>query len=207
MRVIGQFRDTAEPDHFVWLRGFPDMPSRQQSLAAFYGGSVWAEQRDAANATMIDSDDVLLLRPIRRDSRFAPRIAAKRDAGDKTGSVVIVTLARRAARERDAVEVIDLYLAPALEARGLKTIALYETEPSENTFPRLPVRAANVLVWIGACAAVPTPESVRSSVAGALESQQRASAHPIPPFDAIDVAVLVPTPRSLLDGGAASAPE
>ena len=32
-------------------------------LAAFYDGPVWRAHRDEANATMIDSDDVLLLRP------------------------------------------------------------------------------------------------------------------------------------------------
>ena len=36
---------------------------RAQGLAAFYGGPVWQAHRDAANATMVDSDDVFLLRP------------------------------------------------------------------------------------------------------------------------------------------------
>jgi hypothetical protein len=36
--VIGQFRDLDAPDHFVWLRGFPDLQSRTESLRAFYGG-------------------------------------------------------------------------------------------------------------------------------------------------------------------------
>lgn len=63
MRVIGQFRDLDAPDRFVWLRGFRDMSSRAASLAAFYGGPVWQAHRDAANATMIDSDNVLLLQP------------------------------------------------------------------------------------------------------------------------------------------------
>ena len=70
MAVLGQFRDLDDPDAFVWLRGFADMESRRRGLEAFYGGPVWAEHRDAANATMIDSDDVLLLRaatPIAHD--------------------------------------------------------------------------------------------------------------------------------------------
>src|SRR5919198_5666459 len=62
MSVIGQFRDLDAPDSFVWLRGFPDMTARRRSLEAFYGGPVWGRHRDAANATIIDSDDVLLLR-------------------------------------------------------------------------------------------------------------------------------------------------
>jgi hypothetical protein len=63
MRVMGQFRDLDDPNRFVWLRGFADMASRALGLEAFYGGPVWAAHRDAANATMIDSDNVLLLRP------------------------------------------------------------------------------------------------------------------------------------------------
>src|SRR4051812_37291441 len=63
IRVIGQFRDLDRPDRFVWLRSFPDLPSRTRALAAFYGGPVWREHRDAANATMLDSNDVLLLTP------------------------------------------------------------------------------------------------------------------------------------------------
>jgi hypothetical protein len=63
MKVIGQFRDLERDDRFVWLRGFNDMEARRASLEAFYGGPVWAEHKDAANATMISSDDVLLLAP------------------------------------------------------------------------------------------------------------------------------------------------
>src|SRR5258706_15082702 len=36
MRVIGQFRDLDDPDRFVWLRGFRDMPTRAEALNAFY---------------------------------------------------------------------------------------------------------------------------------------------------------------------------
>ncbi|WOI45835.1 NIPSNAP family protein [Acidovorax sp. BLS4] len=63
MRVIGQFVDLDRPDLFVWLRGFIDMPARRRALTAFYGGPVWEAHRNAANATMVDSGNVLLLHP------------------------------------------------------------------------------------------------------------------------------------------------
>jgi hypothetical protein len=72
MRILGQFRDLDRPDDFVWLRGFDGMASRPGALAAFYGGPVWAKHRDAANATMIDSDDVLLLQTSRTLGRWPP---------------------------------------------------------------------------------------------------------------------------------------
>src|SRR5215471_6117347 len=63
IRVIGPFHDLEDPNRFVWLRGFPDMNERRRMLSAFYEGSIWLAHRDAANGTMIDSDNVLLLRP------------------------------------------------------------------------------------------------------------------------------------------------
>src|SRR3546814_4941010 len=32
IRVIGQFRDLDDPDRFVWLRGFADLPARARAL-------------------------------------------------------------------------------------------------------------------------------------------------------------------------------
>src|SRR6266849_5564189 len=71
MKVIGQFRDENDPNRFVWLRGFRDMPSRAQALTDFYGGPVWKAHREAANATMINSDNVLLLHPATPPSGFS----------------------------------------------------------------------------------------------------------------------------------------
>jgi len=62
MPLFGQFRDLDDPDRFVWLRGFADMPSLATALGAFYDGPVWQAHREAADAAMLDSDDVLLLR-------------------------------------------------------------------------------------------------------------------------------------------------
>ncbi|MEU0466168.1 NIPSNAP family protein [Amycolatopsis sp. NPDC006131] len=68
MRVYGQFHDLDDPDRFVWIRGFPDASRRAESLAAFYDRHpAWLAHREAANATMVDSDDVLLLAPVSGD--------------------------------------------------------------------------------------------------------------------------------------------
>ena len=61
--IGGIFHDRDDPDRFVWMRGFASMEARKAALDAFYYGPVWKEHAAAANATMIDSDDVLLLRP------------------------------------------------------------------------------------------------------------------------------------------------
>src|SRR5690348_16267647 len=70
-RVIGQFRDEDDPDRFVWLRAFPDMRARHAALTAFYLDSeTWRTHAPAARATMIDTTDVLLLRPSPPGSGF-----------------------------------------------------------------------------------------------------------------------------------------
>jgi hypothetical protein len=58
MHLVGQFRDLDRPDRFVWIRGFPDMRARAESLQAFYGGPVWQTLREAANATTREAGGV-----------------------------------------------------------------------------------------------------------------------------------------------------
>jgi hypothetical protein len=70
IKVIGQFRNLDDPNKFVWLRGFPDMDVRQRGLTQFYSGNAWRSRRNDANATIIDNDNVLLLRPVRPDAAF-----------------------------------------------------------------------------------------------------------------------------------------
>src|ERR1700722_15845065 len=78
MTIAGEFAAIDQPHRFVWLRGFSDMTARRAGLEAFYGGPVWKAHRDAANATMIASDDVLLLHPARPGAGFA--MLPERDA-------------------------------------------------------------------------------------------------------------------------------
>lgn len=135
MTVIGQFRDLDDPDRFVWLRGFPDMTARTAALQAFYGGPVWRAHRDAANATMIDSDDVLLLRPAAPGAGF-DLAGLVRDRGAKRGTIVATIRHLRTGE------------APPPVPAGL--LAAFVTEPAKNGYPGLPVRAdANVLVTFG----------------------------------------------------------
>jgi len=147
MKVIGQFRDLDRPDRFVWMRGFDDMESRWASLAAFYGGPVWAEHKDAANATMISSDDVLLLAPAWPGSAF-DLAGAERGRRDPADTIVTAGIFHiEPAGEADFVELFRNEAAPLLADLGAPLLAAFVTEHAENSFPRLPVRAGeNVLV-------------------------------------------------------------
>ena len=152
IHLVGQFRDLDKPDRFVWIRGFQDMPSRANSLQAFYFGPVWQAHRAAANATMIDSDNVLLLRPSEKDSAFAPAPAARAPVGatEPSRSRVVATICHFDAPVDDAFRrFFDDEIVPALTQAGAPPLARLETNDAENTFPRLPVRAGeHVFVWL-----------------------------------------------------------
>lgn len=156
MQVIGQFRDLDDPDRFVWLRGFADMPARAQALAAFYGGPVWKAHRETANATMLDSDNVLLLRPVEPDAGFHLGSATRASVGDREISqeLIVATLyAFDAPVDRDFLDFFAEEAGPALAATGAPPIARLATECAANNFPALPVREGeHVFVWFAAFA-------------------------------------------------------
>jgi len=152
MAVLGQFRDLDRPDDFVWLRGFADMQSRKEGLSAFYGGPIWAEHREKANATMERFDDVLLLKPADGGAGLPLESAARPipDARQKTASLFTIFTFPLAPWRADAFPAyFSEMLLPALTAAGAPAGARFVTEERQNTFPRLPVREnERVFVWI-----------------------------------------------------------
>jgi quinol monooxygenase YgiN len=151
MKIIGQFRDLDNPNRFVWLRGFQDMPSRAQALKDFYGGPVWKAHREAANATMMDSDNVLLLHPANPTSGFSLESKTRPPTGpNETRSELIVATIYYFDAPVDAgfVKFFEETVKPHGSSPGASVLAYFVTEHSENTFPALPVREGeNVFVW------------------------------------------------------------
>ncbi|MFE2560746.1 NIPSNAP family protein [Streptomyces sp. NPDC059352] len=141
MVLLGQFRDLDDPDRFVWLRGFRDMAARHRALTAFYGGPVWAEHGPQANATMIDSDDVLLLRHLSDENGFAvspserPRVGAP--APDRFVSATVWSFPPG---RPGGIALIRDGLLPVLHETGPAPLAALTTETALDTFARLPVR-------------------------------------------------------------------
>jgi hypothetical protein len=144
--IIGHFRDVERSDRFVWLRGFSDMPARLRALTDFYTSAIWKEHSRAINETLIDCDDVLLLRPA-RGTAYVP---AERPRGDAAEALVVATIYFLAAPAAgDFPEFFEGSLEPTLAEAGAPCVASFVTEPSENDFPGLPVREGeNVFVWI-----------------------------------------------------------
>jgi hypothetical protein len=199
--VIGQFRDLDDPNRVVWLRGFRDMPMRAQALTAFYGGPVWQRHRDAANATMVDSDNVLLLRPARGSALECDERPAPESELAGRGMVVATIYYFDAPVDDDFIDFFERDIKPAVTAAGASVRACLVTEASANNF-RLPVREGeHVFVWLAGFADQAAFE--RHIVALAQSAHWRENVSPrlsrclnLPP----EVLRLAPTARSRLHG-------
>jgi hypothetical protein len=206
MDVIGQFRDLGDPDRFVWLRGFSDMTARLQSLKDFYGGPAWIENRSTANATMIDSDNVLLLRPARSDSGFAPTSNSRlprESQGDGPGMVVATVYYLSSPAEHGFVDYFEEALVPAISASDINLLGYFISEHAENTFPVLPVREGeNVFIWFASFADRAGGEAFDFASGPVAEAARRA-----PNLIRLPELIrLTPTARSLLNGEAGPSP-
>ena len=167
MAIVGQFRDLDDPDRFVWIRGFASMPARAKALAAFYGGPVWKQHAAAANATMIDSDNVLLLRPATARAGFPASAAPRPPAAPLPAAAPLPPAGQPAtAAAPPACLLVTLYYRdrpfdpafttffeqearPLLAQSGAAPLAWLQTEYAENTFPALPVRTGeHVFAWL-----------------------------------------------------------
>ena len=202
MKIIGQFRDLDRPDHFVWMRGFDGMEARRQSLDAFYNGPVWAKHKHAANTTMIDSDDVLLLKPAWPEAGFDLAGASRPPAGDKAADSrserILVTAIHHLLPGKEQ-EFAALYRREAMPLAAGRLIAAFISEHAENTFPRLPVRAnENVFVVLRTFDTV--DEHAASKARLAASPERRAFAANAGKFEArlAETLRLMPTSRSLL---------
>jgi len=176
MRVLGQFRDLDAPDRFVWLRGFPDLATRAARLGAFYGGPVWQAHREAANATMIDSDNVLLLRPVDDGAGFMLPAREAAEAGGATGAtaagaglITATVYLLRAPADDAFVEFFDSRVGTMMAATGAPPLARFRTEYGKNEFPKLPVREGeHAFVWFSSFASVEHHDRHRIALAHAL---------------------------------------
>ena len=100
---------------------------------------------------MIDSDNVLLLRPTSAASGFQLENASRAPLGStmKREGVLVATIYHlRKTKGAAFADFFEQELTPHLTKAGISVLASFVTETHLNTFPRLPVREdANVFVW------------------------------------------------------------
>lgn len=61
MKVLGPFLSVDDPDTFFFMRGFPDMASRDPMKARFYEGKLWKQELERVVMPMLEKYEVTLV--------------------------------------------------------------------------------------------------------------------------------------------------
>ena len=61
MKILGPFLSVEDPDVFFFMRGFPDLESREPMKAKFYEGELWKGELENLLMPMLDKYDVVLV--------------------------------------------------------------------------------------------------------------------------------------------------
>jgi NIPSNAP protein len=61
MKILGPFLSIEDADTFFFMRGFPDLASREPMKAKFYEGELWKRELEGVLMPMIEKYDVVLV--------------------------------------------------------------------------------------------------------------------------------------------------
>src|SRR5262252_1780865 len=61
MKILGPFLSVDDPDVFFFMRGFPDLASREPMKAKFYEGALWKNELEGVLLPMLEKYDVVLV--------------------------------------------------------------------------------------------------------------------------------------------------
>jgi hypothetical protein len=61
MKILGPFLCVEDPDTFFFMRGFPDLASREPMKAKFYEGALWKSELENVLMPMLEKYDVVLV--------------------------------------------------------------------------------------------------------------------------------------------------
>lgn len=205
--VFGQFLPRGQADRFVWLRGFRDMPARAVVNAQFYYGPLWREHRLKVNELLPDSDDVLLLRPLRTGTGVAvlPAVDPVDEPRGAQGIVVAQLFALRPGSEAVFAAHAEAQFE-SYRVAGVRPAGILVTLDEPNNFPQLPVRTDGAwLVWLGvACDEAALHARLAPAMQAAVEVLLASGMLRAAP----ELLTMDPTPRSrlrwLLDAGEAA---
>ncbi|MGE5234563.1 MAG: NIPSNAP family protein [Acidobacteriota bacterium] len=149
--AFGQFFERGNRNGFTWLRGFRDLDARAVVNGAFYYGPLWKAHRATMNGLLVDSDNVLLLRPLRPGGGVSvlPAVDPVRETSGAGGVVVAQILAGQPGRIDELARRAEKTFA-ACRAAGAREAGVLVTLDARNNFPQLPVREDGpYLVWLG----------------------------------------------------------
>jgi len=61
MKILGPFLSIEDPDTFFFMRGFPDLASREPMKAKFYEGEFWKAELENLLMPMLEKYEVVLV--------------------------------------------------------------------------------------------------------------------------------------------------
>ena len=61
MTILGPFLSLEDEDVFFFMRGFPDLASREKMRAQFYEGALWKQELESVLLPMLEKYDVVLV--------------------------------------------------------------------------------------------------------------------------------------------------
>ena len=61
MKTLGPFLSVEDPDTFFFMRGFPDMASREPMKAKFYEGQLWRSELEDLLMPMLEKYEVVVV--------------------------------------------------------------------------------------------------------------------------------------------------
>ena len=61
IKILGPFLSVEDTDTFFFMRGFPDLASREPMKAKFYEGELWKRELEGVLLPMLDKYDVVLV--------------------------------------------------------------------------------------------------------------------------------------------------
>ena len=61
MKILGPFLSVEDPDTFFWMRGFPDIPSREPMKTKFYEGELWKRELENVLLPMLENYEALVV--------------------------------------------------------------------------------------------------------------------------------------------------
>ena len=61
MKILGPFLSIEDPDVFFFMRGFPEVASREPMKAKFYEGRLWKEELESIMLPMLEKYEVVLV--------------------------------------------------------------------------------------------------------------------------------------------------
>jgi hypothetical protein len=64
MKILGPFLSVEDPDTFFFMRGFPDLPSREPMKAKFYEGELWKTELENILIPMLDKYEFVVVEDV-----------------------------------------------------------------------------------------------------------------------------------------------